>query len=99
MSDAAIKHVLFHESAAIAGVLREQIATEPNPLIQANAVDVIGRAAYQVGLEIGLSIAIADVAAARQLQEWLARNVQGGDPRALKARDRQAANYLRVLLR
>ena len=62
-----------------------------------HALTLASRTGYSVGLEIGLAIAITDIAAARQLQAWIVEQVQRGDPLAADARDRQAANYLRVL--
>jgi hypothetical protein len=92
-----IERVYVDETTSAADVLIAQILEKPGPLELRLALLLAARAGYSVGLEIGLAVAVADVAAGRQLRDWIARHVQEQDHLALEARDRQAANYLRVL--
>jgi len=97
--DVLIRRVYLEEIEAATDVLIQQVLTDPVLGTEPEYVrrTLVGRTGYSIGLEIGLAIAVADVAAGRQLRDWIARHVQQSDPDAITARDRQAANYLRVL--
>ena len=94
-TEGPIGDLLFAESGAVAEVALTSAAARGVPLPR--AIDLCIRTAYQVGIEIGVAIAVADVESGRRLRDWMARHVQGNDPRALEAREAQVARYLALL--
>lgn len=89
-----IERVFIAECEGVAEALLSQAAGVESRIPRDQ---LLARSGYSVGVEIGLAVAIADIAAARRLQSWFAHRVQEGDPEALAARDRQARHYLEVL--
>jgi hypothetical protein len=66
-------------------------------LTQAEIVDVACRSAFSSGLEVGLTIAVTDIAAGRRLQAWIHQNIGGSDPLAKQSRDGMAGELLKVV--
>lgn len=91
-ADAAIERALDQEFALVAHALLLEVASMPVGV----TVDTICRAACSVGLELGLTVAITDIAAGRQLQDWITAHVQRDDPRARAACEASAARLLRA---
>lgn len=72
-------------------------ASMRSPLPISTVIDISIHTAYSIGLEIGVAIAVTDVAAARRLRSWMTSALLNDNPRAIADRDLQAGEFLAVL--
>jgi hypothetical protein len=89
----AIARVLAAESSVVArAVMRRQPAEE-------DAIELAARSGYAVGLEVGLAIAVTDIASGRRLLEFITDVVQDGDAIAFEDRVQAAHAFLQAIER
>jgi hypothetical protein len=89
----AIARVLAAESSVVArAVMRRQPAEE-------DAIELAARSGYAVGLEVGLAVAVTDIASGRRLLEFITDVVQDGDAIAFEDRVQAAHAFLQAIER
>lgn len=76
MSDAAIERVWTADGIDSVEIFHEMLTT--NPEAREHPAALIA-AIYSLGIEVGLSIAIADRRAGREILRWALEEARGGD--------------------
>lgn len=95
MSEDRIKKAVVTNAHVAVERIMQAIREDGNPSM--NVAHVLGETAFIVGLDVALSVAITDVAAARKLMQWIATEVQENDPESTSERDRVAGELLGAL--
>lgn len=88
--------VLNVESTVVARAVRAVVTREH---VDDDGIDLAARSGYTVGLEVGLAIAVADIASGRRLLEFITDVVQEGDAAALADRIHSARAFLQAIER
>lgn len=96
-SDDRIKEAMVTNAHTAAQRVMTAIGENPEIQRTGNVAHVLGETAFIAGLDVGLAVAIQDVAAARKLMAWVTANVLEDDADSVEERDRIAGELLTAL--